>query len=124
VWDVYNNSGEAYLEFFVNPSGDFQIDNLYNYPNPFNQGTYFVFDHNQPETEFDVTVRVFNLMGQVVRRFELNMHPNGFRSTPIYWDGNDEGGARIAKGAYIYRLTIRDDSGRVLDKSGKLIKID
>jgi hypothetical protein len=52
------------------------------------------------------------------------MVPTGYRSTPIYWDGMDEGGFRIAKGAYIYRLTVRDAYGRVLDKSGKLIKTD
>jgi hypothetical protein len=124
VWDVFNNSGEAYLEFFVNPSDDFQIEDLYNYPNPFSDGTYFVFQHNQPETEFDVTVRIYNLMGQIVKAFETQMEPMGYRSTPIYWDGMDDGGFRIAKGAYIYRLTIRDAIGRVLLKSGKLIKTD
>ena len=124
VWDVFNNSGEAYLEFFVNPSGEFLVEHLYNYPNPFNQGTSFIFDHNQPETEFDVTVRIFNLVGQTVKNFETRMQPNGYRSTPIYWDGNDDSGGRIAKGAYIYRLTVRDDLGRVIEQSGKLIKTD
>jgi hypothetical protein len=124
VWDVYNNSGEAYLEFFVNPSTDFSIEHLYNYPNPFNQGTYFIFEHNQPEMTFDVTVRIFNLMGQVVKVFETQMESAGYRSTPIYWNGCDNDGSRIAKGAYIYRLTVRDSNGRTLDKSGKLIKTD
>jgi hypothetical protein len=124
VWDVFNNSSEAYLEFVVSPSEDFQVVDLMNYPNPFKLGTNIIFEHNQPETEFDVTLRIFNMTGQIVKSIEVLMVPSGYRSEPIYWDGRDDGGYSVAKGMYLYRVSVRRPDGKTLEESAKLIKID
>jgi len=124
VWDVFNNSSEAYIEFIVNPSGDFKVDKLYNYPNPFADGTNFIFEHNQSGTELDIDLRIFDLAGRLVKVIETTMVPEGYRSTPIYWNGCSDGGHRVAKGAYLYRMIVRDTDGITLQESGKLIKTD
>jgi len=124
AWDVFNNSSEAYLEFYVEPSSDFSVTGLMNYPNPFRQGTYFVFEHNQPETEMDVTLRIYSLSGQLVWSVEEEMLPTGYRSQPIFWDGRDEGGYSLAKGMYLYRVSVRRPDGNTQEDSAKLIKID
>ena len=121
VWDVFNNSGEASLEFNVIKSEKFIVSELNNYPNPFSETTSFVFSHNQAEGKLDVSLRVFNLSGQIVKTIETSIIPTGYRSEPIYWDGRDDSGYPLANGLYIYRMQVRNEAGQTDGKSGKLI---
>jgi len=121
VWDVFNNSAEAYLEFFVIKSEKFIVDELNNYPNPFTEGTTFVFSHNQAEGKLDVSLSVFNLNGQIVKTFEKSIIPAGYRSELIYWNGRDDSGYPLSKGMYIYRIQVRNEAGQTDGKAGKLI---
>jgi hypothetical protein len=123
VWDVFNNSSDAYLEFNVVKSDNFMIDELSNYPNPFRDETHFVISHNQGEGNLDVSLRIYNLSGQVVKTFQTTVELTGYRTEPIIWDGSDDSGYPLSKGMYIYRLIATNDSGRTDDKSGKLILI-
>jgi hypothetical protein len=110
-----------YLEFYVIKSDKFVISEISNYPNPFTEGTSFVFSHNQAEGTLDVTLRVFNLDGQIVKTFETSISPTGYRSEPIYWDGSADTGYSLSKGMYIYRILVKNEAGQHDDKSGKLI---
>ena len=121
VWDVFNNSGEAYIEFVVMLSDHFIIEELMNYPNPFMESTTFVFSHNQPDSELDISLRVFSMAGRVVKTFERKMLSGGYRTEPIYWDGRDDGGYPLSNGMYLYRITVKNQSGQVAAKDGKLI---
>jgi hypothetical protein len=123
VWDVFNNSTEAYLEFLVIKSEKFIVDALNNYPNPFTEGTSFVFSHNQAEGKLDVSLSIFNLNGQIVKTFETSIIPAGYRSEPIYWDGRDDSGYPLSKGMYIYRIHVRNEAGQTESKAGKLISL-
>jgi flagellar hook assembly protein FlgD len=120
---VFNNSAEAYLEFYVIPSGKFTINDLMNYPNPFKDQTSFAFSHNQAEGELDVKLNIYNLNGQIVKTFETSFTSSGYRSQPIDWDGSDDSGVTVAKGMYLYRVIVRNEQGQTDDKSGKLILI-
>jgi hypothetical protein len=121
VWDVFNNSSDAYIEFNVVASDKFVINNLVNYPNPFSESTSFVFSHNQAEGKLDVNLRIYDLAGKMVKYFETSIFPSGYRSEPIIWDGNDDSGAPLSKGMYIYRMNVRNESGMADSKAGKLI---
>jgi hypothetical protein len=121
VWDVFNNSADAYIEFNVISSDKFTINELMNYPNPFNSGTTFVFSHNKAEGELDVNLRIFNMQGQIVRTLETELVPSGYRSEPFKWDGTDDTGVPLARGMYIYKLLVRNEEGQTDDKAGKLI---
>jgi len=121
VWDVFNNSGEAYLEFNVIKSEKFVVNELNNYPNPFSELTSFVFSHNQAEGKLDVSLRVFNLSGQIVKTIETSIIPTGYRSEPIYWDGRDDSGYPLSNGLYIYRVVVKNEAGQTDGKSGKLV---
>jgi hypothetical protein len=123
VWDVFNNSSDAYLEFNVVKSQQFIIDELLNYPNPFTEGTSFVFSHNQAEGQLKVSLSIFNLSGQVVRTFEVTITPTGYRSVPIYWDGTDDSGYPVSKGMYLYRIVVMNEAGQTDGKTGKLILV-
>ena len=121
VWDVFNNSSEAYLEFNVVSSERFMINDLMNYPNPFSSSTTFVFSHNYAEGELDINLRIFNMQGQIVRTLETNLVPSGYRSELYEWDGTDDTGVPLSKGMYIYKLLVRNEEGQTDDKAGKLI---
>ncbi|MBW6461045.1 MAG: type IX secretion system sortase PorU, partial [Bacteroidales bacterium] len=112
VWDVFNNSGEAYIEFVVMLSGRFVIEELMNYPNPFFENTTFVFSHNQPDSELDISLRIFSMAGHVVKTFERKLVAGGYRTEPIYWDGCDEGGYPLSQGIYLYKIMVKNQTGQ------------
>jgi len=123
VWDVYNNSSEAYTEFFVKNSSEISVNNLYNYPNPFINYTHFVFEHNQPDSELEVQIQIFSLSGQLIKTINTSVFINGYKSEPIKWSGLDNNGMKVKQGMYIYRLVVRNSKGINSAKRAKLIII-
>jgi hypothetical protein len=71
-----------------------------NYPNPFNPETkikYSILKLSQ------VTVRIYNILGQNVRVLVNNVTQNSGTYT-VYWNGKDENGAVVPSGIYFYSL--------------------
>ncbi|MGD9900056.1 MAG: LamG-like jellyroll fold domain-containing protein [Calditrichaceae bacterium] len=77
-----------------------------NHPNPFNPETNITF--NLPEAS-NVTIQVFNSLGQEIRRLTDNYYNAGFNS--VKWDGRDNRGALVASGIYFYMVR----SGKYLE---------
>jgi subtilisin-like proprotein convertase family protein len=74
-----------------------------NYPNPFNPITKIMFD--LPRSG-QVRLDVFDVSGRLVRTLVDEVRaPASYTET---WDGTDNRGARVASGAYYYRLTAND----------------
>ncbi len=83
---------------------------LQNYPNPFNPETWIPYRLSEPA---DVTVTIYNVTGQIVRRLELgNMMPGSYaeKSRAAYWDGKNEAGERVSSGTYFYHLQAGQDA--------------
>jgi len=77
---------------------------LTNYPNPFNPETWIPYQLSQ---DARVTIRIYDLSGQLVRLFELGHRPAGHYVKPskaVYWDGDNQLGERVASGVYFYTL--------------------
>ncbi len=72
-----------------------------NYPNPFNPITTIEFSVPQPS---QVTVRVFNILGQEVRK--LIDEPMSTGTHEVEWDGTDASGQTASTGIYFYRVRI------------------
>jgi hypothetical protein len=70
-----------------------------NHPNPFNPSTEIRFQ--LPEADW-VIVRIFNALGQEIRRLEDKQYEAGLYS--IRWDGKDDAGNAVASGVYLYQL--------------------
>ncbi len=121
VWDVYNNSSEATIEFIVVKSKDITLERVYNYPNPFTTHTEFWFEHNQPGKQMFAQVQIFSVSGKLVKTLEKHILNEGFRSTSITWDGLDQYGDRIGRGVYVYRLKVRTENYSVAEKYEKLV---
>ena len=70
-----------------------------NVPNPFNPSTNIAYQ--LPEAG-DVSMIIYNLLGQQVRTLVKGAQEAGFQS--VVWDGRDDFGRQVASGVYIYRL--------------------
>jgi len=123
VWDVYNNSSEASLEFLVVSSAEMAVQHLLNYPNPFFDKTTFSFEYNQPDTQLDVQIDIYSLNGQKVKTLRVPLYSNGYRVTTIEWDGSADSGVRIGSGTYVYNVKVTRPDGSTAQKSSKLVVI-
>jgi hypothetical protein len=124
VWDVNNNSSEAFTEFLVVTGEEMILSNLMNYPNPFSEYTNFYFEHNHADQNLEVSLYIYTLQGVLVKTIEKAIYSSGFSEEEIYWDGRSEHGASLAKGMYIYRLNVKsEDSGLEEQMSNQMILI-
>lgn len=122
VWDIYNNSSEAYIEFIVAKSSEFILERLFNYPNPFRYTTNFRFQHNHPSAALDVVINIYSLTGELVKSIETSQYTEGYLSEPIAWDGTTEKGQKLERGIYIFKAIVRStETGQTVEKSGKLL---
>jgi len=121
VWDIYNNSNQASIDFVVVTSADMILDNLLNFPNPFTENTSISFEHNNPGTDMDITIDIYNMAGKLMKTIKTREYNSGFRSKPVEWNGYDESGNKSRQGMYIYRIHVRSSDGREASKSGKMI---
>ncbi|NNF02332.1 MAG: type IX secretion system sortase PorU, partial [Bacteroidia bacterium] len=121
VWDIYNNSSEAYTEFVVASSAKLALNHVLNYPNPFTTKTNFFFEHNKQGTALKAQIQIYTVSGKLIKTLDEYVINDGFRSDEISWDGRDEYGDRIGKGVYIYKLKVRTTDGEVAQKTEKLV---
>lgn len=106
AWDVANHSNEAVLDFVVVKKEKLQVTALRNFPNPFQGSTTFSFEHNQPNTDLDVTIRIYNTAGGLVKEIHRIVNTGGTRNCTINWAGDNQSGAKLTKGIYIYSVKV------------------
>ncbi|MBL7927485.1 MAG: type IX secretion system sortase PorU [Bacteroidia bacterium] len=121
VWDIHNNSSDAYTEFTVAESAGMVIDRVLNYPNPFTTNTRFFFEHNLTCQTLLVDIKIFTLSGKLIKNLSQYVDCQGYRLDGIAWDGRDDFGDPIGKGVYIYKLKVTSAEGQSADKIEKLV---
>lgn len=121
VWDNVNNSSESSLEFVVAENADLVIKHVLNYPNPFTTNTGFYFEHNKTSSELDVLIQILTVSGKLIKTIETNFNATNKRIGPIQWDGKDDFGNSIGRGVYFYRVKVRADNGKTVNKFQKLV---
>ncbi|MBC8273751.1 MAG: T9SS type A sorting domain-containing protein, partial [Chloroflexi bacterium] len=75
-----------------------------NYPNPFNPETWIPF---QLAESAEVTIRIYNVAGQLVRTLNLGQKTAGRyldKTRAAYWDGRNEQNEKISSGVYFYLI--------------------
>lgn len=80
-----------------------KIDLVGNYPNPFNPTT--TIQYALPKGS-KVELKIYNILGQVVRKLVDEEKPAGFHQT--IWDGRDETGRPVSTGIYLYQIRAGD----------------
>ena len=75
-----------------------------NYPNPFNPTTHITFE---VKTRGHVTLRIYNVAGQVVRTLvNEELAAGRYENRPFnVWDGTNDAGQEVGSGVYFYKLT-------------------
>jgi hypothetical protein len=74
-----------------------------NYPNPFNPTATLRFD--LPDIS-DVTLTIYNMLGQKVRTFKMQSTSAGYHS--VTWDATNDFGEQVGAGVYLYQLQTKD----------------
>jgi hypothetical protein len=85
-----------------------------NYPNPFNPETTIKYQLSQTA---EVTLKIFNLLGQEVRTLVNQQQAAGAYS--LIWDGKDNFGQQVSTGIYIFQL----DAGDAFKMSKRMIMV-
>lgn len=120
VWDVYNNSADAYTEFEVADDEGVQVNNLLNYPNPFTSSTNFHFDHNKSGQNLVVSLSIMSITGKVIKSMIHEIPNSPAHSQSIAWDGRDDYGDPLGRGVYLYSLNVKAEDGTTNSKTEKL----
>ncbi|MFC1746756.1 FlgD immunoglobulin-like domain containing protein [Candidatus Neomarinimicrobiota bacterium] len=94
-------NGSADVDASLDGEDDEDADNLQasNSPNPFNPDTRISYSLPADAT---VTVRIYNLTGQVVRTYQQGFQTAG--SHDLTWDGNLSDGSPASTGVYLYQI--------------------
>jgi hypothetical protein len=124
IWDIHNNSTEKTIGFRVVNSPEMLLEQLFNYPNPFREETLFSIEHNRPDQQMRVVIRIYDLSGNLARIIDREVYSGGYRIEPIRWDGTGTGGSRLGAGVYLYRVTLTTEDGESVTDSGKMIMVN
>ena len=81
----------------------FNINNFYNYPNPFNPATTLRYD--LPVDSF-VKIIVYDMLGKVVKNLLSAKQSSGSKS--IEWNAIDNQGQLVSAGVYLYSIEFAD----------------
>ena len=106
--DLRLQRGIYFLEQLLAALAPKETELLPNYPNPFNPETWIPYHLAYAS---DVTLRIYDATGAMVRQLYLGHQPAGFytaRNRAAYWDGRNGNGESVASGIYFYQLRAGD----------------
>ncbi len=124
AWDIYNNSSDTSLEFYVFDGNRLTLGKVLNYPNPFTESTTFLIDHNQPGAELEVEIRIFDRQGKLVHKILTNYENSPSTIDGTTWNGTNNHGIQINSGIYLYQVIVKSlTSGDNYIENKKMILI-
>ncbi|TFH07932.1 MAG: hypothetical protein E4H14_07430 [Candidatus Thorarchaeota archaeon] len=121
AWDMYNNSSERNIIFYVFESPTIQVTEVYTYPNPLIDGTTFTFRPEFGNGQMNVDIEVYSITGQPVRVISLVVTGISGQPVQVYWDGTNQGGKKLSSGIYPYSVKFSGANGSFAHTSGKVI---
>ena len=104
AFDNLNNGSEQSVEFKISSTSDLSVEEVVNYPNPFNGTTQFTFQTNSQGAE--VVIKIYTISGRLIR--ELNGFSTAGYNDEISWDSRDQDGDKVGNGVYLYKLILKD----------------
>ncbi|HUX61542.1 MAG TPA: C25 family cysteine peptidase, partial [Ignavibacteriaceae bacterium] len=125
-FNVNNSSGyfsdslKHTVQFYTFNKPD--IQNIFNYPNPFKDYTNFTFQLAGSNVPEELTIQIFTVAGRYINTILVpgyNLHI-GYNRIP--WNGRDKDDNIIANGAYFYKITVKNN-GIIKSVIQKLAKV-
>jgi hypothetical protein len=78
AWDTYNNPGQGTVNFIVSEKGAFVLEDLGNYPNPFQYETTIYFRHNRPGEDLFAEFSIYDTRGQELEHRSVDIPTSMF----------------------------------------------
>lgn len=91
---VFDNSSAT-----IKRINNFSLDNIYNYPNPFNPVTTIRYELLEDAV---VNVTIYNTSGKVINNLLASKQSSGIKS--VQWNATNNLGQEISAGVYLYRI--------------------
>ena len=114
-WDILNNYNSSTINVNISDNKNNRIFNIFNFPNPFKDKTFFTFQMHDPEP-ISIKIDILSKNGTKLITFK----DNNFNSLNYHvlpnegWNGTDIYNQKLNNGTYFYHLTITDSHGNVL----------
>jgi len=105
--DTYNNRNTVSVDFVVTDGSEIQIEEFINYPNPFYESTILEFTHSRPGEDLEAFLYIFDTTGKLILNQQFEIPSSQYRVTLAEWDGRTANGAKLARGIYLGRLSVR-----------------
>lgn len=112
-----STSSRSVFNVFNNPD----LLQVFNYPNPFSDNTYFTFELRGVLPPEEFKIKIFTVAGRLIKEI-IPTTPLQIGFNKIYWDGKDEDGDEIANGLYFYKI-ISKHNGETKTTTQKLAKV-
>lgn len=116
----YFDSKSYNINFNVYSNPD--LRDVYNYPNPFADNTYFTFEIRGVAPPEEFKIKIFTIAGRLIKEFNIPQSDLRIGFNKIFWDGRDQDGDIIANGLYFYKI-ISKQNNEVRTITQKLAKV-
>ncbi len=121
VWNIFNFSSDATITFVVNSSENGNIMQLKNFPNPFDNNTQIILEHNQPKTIDEATLLIFNQDGRLITTMDVTPYIGTYSIGPITWEGETLGGEKLSNGIYFCQMHLRAQGDKFTSPTQKIV---
>ena len=122
AYDCSGNPAARSMSFEVIDS--YGIDQMGNYPNPFDEETVITYRLTGPVHAEEISLKIYTVSGRLIRSWRDFLDEYGLPGTQldhhvISWDGRDDDGHPLANGVYFYKIRARWEE-RTVERIGKM----
>ncbi|MFM1962041.1 MAG: type secretion system sortase PorU [Bacteroidota bacterium] len=121
AWDVYNNAGEAVIEFDVVKQRDIRITSLKVFPNPLTQQSVFSLTMDGDTRDSKVLLTIFAGNGQMIWQQQKAINEANLRSLTVPWNELGKQDGSLPPGVYFCRVIVLNKEGLKTSKTVKLV---
>ena len=114
-WDILNNYSISSIDVNINNLDEKLIFNIFNFPNPFKNKTFFTFQMLYPEP-INVNIDILSKTGVKIISFEETINTSlDYHVLPSDgWNGKNHYNETLNNGTYFYHLHITNNHGNIL----------
>jgi len=123
AWDLYDNSSQKDLLFWVFNPASIDIQNVVCFPNPAIEQTTFSFNPVNIGGGVDVVIEISNISGVRVQTISASFTEYSQLPLLIPWNLKDGSGNKLGSGLYPFMIKFKAKNGANSQTSGKIVII-
>ncbi len=122
AFDLYDNSTQQDIYFWVFGGSTLKVQNVFCYPNPAITDVNFSFTPVIAEGGFNLSIDIYNISGIRLKTITKYYPESGITPLIVNWDLTDEGGNKLFSGVYPFTAKFTGN-GSFVNTSGKILII-